>query len=308
MLNIDQEIDARAAEKLKAAKAAKAREDAAEREQAAKVKAEEAAQAADLKHEAELRAKLRGAIQTRDEADSKAAQARAAIEKAEEAVRVQAAKAAQFEGLKARIADAIATKIAQAAASGGDADLTLPPALESEKARARQAEADLAAAREKLDEIRAAQGPLSARQQATEQGAYDAGIAVQRLAREIAAIVATRYTNAIARELADVRHRAAVAAGFRQTLEKMGGEPPAATREYAEAFKALAAHANGQSTQGGANSYQVGEMMPNTIVLPGPQPWTAPFPAHGLAEGEKIWGALFAALHQDADAQPVLEA
>jgi hypothetical protein len=131
---------------------------------------------------------------------------------------------------------------------------------------------------------------------------------VQRLAREITAIVATRYTNAMARELADVRRRAAVAAGFRRMLESMGGEPPAATREYATAFEGLVVHAKGQSAAGGPNPYQVGEMMPNTIVLPGPQPWTAPFPAPGLAEGEKIWGALFSALHQDADAQPALEA
>jgi colicin import membrane protein len=308
MLSVDKEIEARTAEKVQAAKTAKAREEAVKREQAAKERAAQAAIDADHKREADLRNKLREAHKARDAADSTAAQARAAIEKAEEAVREQAAKAAQFEGLKARIADAIASQIAEAAATGADADLTLPAKLEAEKAEARRAEADLAAARETLEQIKLASGPLSARQQSAGQAAYDAGVAVQNIAREITAIVAARYTNAIARELADVRHRAAVAAGFRRMLESMGGEPPAATREYAAAFEGLAAHAKGQSAAGGPNPYQIGEMMPNTMVLPGPQPWTAPFPARGLAEGEKIWSDLFEALHKDADAKPALEA
>jgi hypothetical protein len=185
--------------------------------------------------------------------------------------------------------------------------LTLPPALESEKARARQAEADLAAAREKLDEIRAAQGPLSARAQAADQAAYDAAVEVQRLAGELVSLLASRYAAAVAKKWRALKRKAGLACAFGLLIEETAPMTPRPSPEFLAAFGVLARME--EPIKRDAPAGVTAALFANGAPVPANRrDWKIEFDPGDLAEGHGIWTKLFSDLTRDADAKPALEA
>jgi hypothetical protein len=200
MLNIDQEIDARAAEKLKTANEARARKAAEKRAEEERAMAVRAARDADFQRERELRDRLRAAQKVRDEAGSRAEQARARVAAAQQAFEQAKRKAASFDSLRIVRGEEAAAKIAAAVDAGMETDLTMSAEIEAKKAEAREAHMAMLEAKEQLEDIEAAEGILNGKLAAIDAEVDKAGTEVRRIANEIVSILAARHARAIAEE------------------------------------------------------------------------------------------------------------
>ena len=184
-MTIERQAHALAATKIAAARAERTAEEEAEGRRLAveKIAAAKAAKAA--ADAADLRGTLRRAIERRDEAERKAAGARAALDKAAKLVADAQNEIAKYSALSAEIAHFLADRIASATLSGEEPDLALSPELAAKRSEAAEAEARLAEAKAKLEAVKSASGVLENGRSRAEAVAHEEGLSVQRAAADV---------------------------------------------------------------------------------------------------------------------------